>query len=444
MNRFTGLALAATAALVTTIPAWAMPVEDITLSHVIPAEGELDVELRSLEQITLTLTTGDFETAEGAVATLSCPDGTTLSAPLKQNRFQKERILLEFPDIIHYNGDYTLTIKKWSLGDAVWVENPETGHSNPKIEVKWTVVNGLEAGVEYDIEPTSVTPANNATIDFNSGGAQLRQIKLVFPAGTYVNPAIPVTLSNVENRYSQELLFVGRQGASTVTYTAAVSPAPVMSGNYTLYVSAGAFGDEDFVAGKGGHANKGIGLVYSVTGPQTEDGEMIETVEYVLTPQKTEMRKPADMYEAVLTWDTAPETDGGELKNCLLVDSRNFAVEVSDLALTVNGTEAVISFSADLDRNSAYRLVVAEGIFGDSMWLSSDKTLGSANPQMIAAFTPSDITVGVDSVDADTPAGPVTVYTATGLLLHSDASDADLRALPAGLYIIAGKKVMVK
>lgn len=436
----------AAASFLTAMSAWAMPVDDITLKNVTPKAGELDIELRSLDQVTLTFTSSDIIIGEDAKATLACPDGTTLTSSLVQNRYMKNTVLLDFPDVMPYNGEYTLTIKRWSLGDAEWLGNPETGHSNPKIEVKWTVINGLEAGIAYDIEPISVTPANNASIDYNTGGAQLRQIKIVFPSGTYVNPSVPVIISNTEARYSQELLFEGKRGSENVTYTATVSPAPLISGNYYLTIPGGAFGDEEFISGNGGHASAPINYVYSVTGAMTEDGEEVETTVYDYNPESFEIKKPDTKYEAVLTWGSAPEIDETALINCRLLDDQNFAVAINglDLKKDESGTETVISFEATLDLERKYRFVVAQDIFGNSLWTSTDRKKGSANPQMSISFLPSEVTVGVDSITADGKDVPNSVYTATGIRLYGNATDDEIRNLPAGLYIIAGKKVMVK
>lgn len=144
MNRITRCAMLAAATMMTAATAWAMPVEDITLKNVAPKAGDLDIELRSLEQITLTFDATEVILGENATASLACPDGTTATATLVRNSVLKNVVLLDFPDLMPYNGTYTLTIKKWSLGDEEWVDNPEAGHSNPNIEVVWNVTNGLE------------------------------------------------------------------------------------------------------------------------------------------------------------------------------------------------------------------------------------------------------------------------------------------------------------
>lgn len=325
MSRYIRIAITVTASIMTAASVWAMPVEDINLKNVAPKPGELDIELRSLEQITLTFDATEVIIGEDATASLACPDGTTVTAPLVRNKYMKNVVLLDFPDLMPYNGKYTLTIKRWSLGDEEWLDNPEAEHTNPKIEVEWNLINGLEAGVDYDITPVSVTPANNASIDFNNGGAMFRQMKIVFPDGTFVNPEIPIILSCDETHYSQELFFEGEQGKSSVTYTAVVSPAPLVSCNYIHIIPGGAFGDAEYVAGNGGHPCKPMTMLYAITGAQKEEGEDIETVTYDLLQIFTEIKKDGNLYTASMKWSSAPEIAAESVTECRLIDDLNFS-----------------------------------------------------------------------------------------------------------------------
>ena len=51
---------------------------------------------------------------------------------------------------------------------------------------------------------------------------------------------------------------------------------------------------------------------------------------------------------------------------------------------------------------------------------------------------------GVESVNAAAVAESRDVYTLTGILLISNATDAQLKALPAGIYVVGGRKLVIR
>lgn len=426
--------------LLCAVSAMAMPVEDITLTNVVPAEGELDLSLRSLDQITLTFSQA-VEADASKTATLLLPNGETLTSKLNVNRYMKNTVILNFPDVQPLNGKYVLTIKRWSVGDAEWVENYETGHSNPKIEVEWTVSSGgLEAGVNYDLNPISITPANNASIPYSESAS----VRIVMPQGTIINPNESIYLSCTEARYLQQLTFVAQAGKN-VTYTAEISPAPVVNGDYTLMIPGGAFGDADFIAGNGGHANPPITYMYAVAGNTSEDGELLGGVEYSEKPSSIEILKEDDRYIATLQLDGSMVVNEAKVSDCKLLDSQ--AYPVSDAAFVLNtfsDGKLIINFTAQLEDDELYTLLIPQGLYGSQPWQTSDYTSGTANPQLRQDFTPANLTVSVDAIESDRANQPNTVYTATGIMLYKDATEAQINALASGFYIIAGKKVMVK
>lgn len=426
--------------LLCVVSAMAMPVEDITLINVAPKEGELDLSLRSLDQITLTFSQA-VEADASKTATLLLPNGETLTSKLTVNRYMKNTVTLNFPDVQPLNGKYVLTIKRWSVGDAEWVENYETGHSNPKIEVEWTVSSGgLEAGVNYDLNPISITPANNASIPYSENAS----IRIVMPQGIIINPNEGIYLSCIEAKYLQQLTFVAQAG-NNITYTAEISPAPVVHGDYTLMIPGGAFGDADFIAGNGGHANPPITYMYAVAGNTSEDGELLGGVDYSEKPTSIEILKEGDRYIATLQLDGSMVVNEAKVSDCKLLDTQ--AYEVSDATFALNtftDGKLTISFTAQLEEDELYTFLIPQGLYGSQSWQTSDYTSGTSNPQLRQDFTPANLTVSVDTIESDRANQSNTVYSATGIMLYKDATEAQINALAPGFYIIAGKKVMVK
>lgn len=432
--------------LLCSVAALALPIDDITLVSAMPKAGELDVELRTLESITL-MFSAEVQVGPKALVTLEMPNGETLEAVPTVTRFAKKNCIVQFPGFIPYNGTYKLTIKRWSVGDADWIANREEGHSNPKIEVEWTVSNGLATGVDYDLSPVSITPANDAQFEY-SGGQKLAQIRIVFPNGTFLNPNAKIGLSSTEARFGQILTFSAEKGATNTTFTAYVSPVPTTSGNYAFDIPGGSFGDEDFINGNGGHANPPISLLYVVSGAENGEGDMQETVYYTFEPVCRELTRDENEYKYTLKWDSFPVINKTYLSECYVLDEYGF--EVDGAALTLTNDESAMtstfSFTAELESDRRYTILIAPFIFGDSKWMESKYTLGTTNPQLRYDFIPEKLLPEIDNVRVadDTDSISTAVYTPTGILLYRDATEAQISALPKGFYIIAGRKVIIR
>ncbi|MDE6653596.1 MAG: leucine-rich repeat domain-containing protein, partial [Muribaculaceae bacterium] len=59
-------------------------------------------------------------------------------------------------------------------------------------------------------------------------------------------------------------------------------------------------------------------------------------------------------------------------------------------------------------------------------------------------FEVEEWVTGISDIEADTDRTPQDIYNMQGICIRRDASQADIDALPAGLYIIGGKKVHIK
>lgn len=59
-------------------------------------------------------------------------------------------------------------------------------------------------------------------------------------------------------------------------------------------------------------------------------------------------------------------------------------------------------------------------------------------------FTYSNAKSGIEDIVAGSPKGPMAVYNLLGVKVATVASEAELRSLPAGLYIVGGKKISIR
>lgn len=426
------------------VSGFALPVDDITLVSVSPSEGNLDANLRSLSSITLTFS-AEVEVGSKAKVTLSMPNGETLEAVPVANRFMKKNCIVDFPDYVAYNGHYTLTINRWSVGDAEWIANREEGHSNPKIEVEWDITNGLSTDIAYDINPVSIKPENNAQFEYSTG-QMLSQVTIVFPNGTLLNPEAHIGLSCTEARFDQDLIFFAKKGSSNTTFSAYVAPVPTISGNYNLVIPGGSFGDQALIDGEKGHGNPPIDNIYVISGAQDTEGEVLETMEYTLKPKSQELTLEEDIYTYTLTWAGETSIYEKNLSNCMIIDELGFIVD--DVNMTLLNTDSSdtteIQFTGTFEGNKKYSILIVPAMFGNQKWEDSNYQLGVTNPVVLYSFIPNDISSGIEAVTSSVKERASDVYTSTGIMLYRDATEAQIRALAPGFYIIGGRKVVVR
>lgn len=433
-------AVLAVAAAACSFSAFAV-VNDITLKNVTPKAGELDIELRSLEQITLTFSQ-DVNVRPNTLAYITTPDGQELSSVMERNQYLKNTVLLSFPEITYYAGSYTLTIKKWSVGDETWLEDYQLGHSNSEIQVEWTVTNGLSKDVSYDLQPVSVLPANNSSFSYPS--QPLTAIQITMPAGTIMSADAEASLSCVEARYNQPLTFEAEEKGNNIVYTANVSPSPFVRGDYTLTFPAGMFGDDSYFYDGTGHASPDISYLYTVDADPDSTGDE-EYVDWTLHPSTAEIEANENDYTMNWNWSGATQVNTELLSEWKVLDSRRYKVlDITFSLLDAADPKAGVKFTAELNNEETYTLIVPQAMFYDATYASSEGKLGMANPQLRYSFVPGDISTGVESVAAESVTAKNTVYTAQGIRLYDNATEDQLLSLPADLYIIAGKKVLVR
>lgn len=153
-------------------------------------------------------------------------------------------------------------------------------------------------------------------------------------------------------------------------------------------------------------------------------------------------------YTFTLFWNDAPEVDETGNTYYKLIDEYGFVVEGSNMTLSNNTTAgtSVFTFSAELQKDKRYTILISPSIFGDAKWVESNHDLGTTNPQIRYDFYPEDVSVGVDKINGKVEANNIakSVYTPTGLMLYPDATELQISNLPAGFYIISGRKVIIR
>lgn len=208
--------------------------------------------------------------------------------------------------------------------------------------------------------------------------------------------------------------------------------APVYNGTYTVTIAKGTFGDAAWLADHNyGRSNDEIELHFTFTGGR---GHVEYTLEPTVTPAAGEYPDGADF--ATVTVKFAE--DGIEAVEDAAATLGMEASFQNETVAFVKGADGAYTatFTAPTVPGK-YTLTVEQGMFGNAEYFSSNQNNGSASKAINVEYTLQD-TSGINGVTA-TATSTAGVYNMLGVRLGDD-----LRDLPAGLYIVNGRKVVKK
>lgn len=149
---------------------------DLSLALSTPTNPNSDGEISAEKQISTFFFSSDVK---GLVAA----EGTEANVTIKQVNGDFERtahlnkgfglnqnytyFMADFGSEPTYNGEYEITIARGAFGDEVWASDPETGHSNPELVLKFTLVDGRDIDlntVQATVSPEAGTYDSFSTI----------------------------------------------------------------------------------------------------------------------------------------------------------------------------------------------------------------------------------------------------------------------------------------
>lgn len=376
------------------------------------------------------LTTGEFYTLAGAVQNAhSDLPGTTLNLV-----FCHEGELDVTPIVTP--GDYKLTIKRGAF----------TYNDGQNI-VQTIVALYRVPGIRYSLKPVNGTYVESITT-----------IDLLFPSvkgieyvenytnsvlltnvttGTVYNLAGANQMDRLENGSGFTLHFVkeGQEEAAVITEP----------GVYELLIKEGAFdyANESEDAELEGERIK----VQEITATYKIDG-----IAYVFDPESGSI--VTDLSQVTLTIpeykgvNISDEQSGIVLTNKTTQTAYKLAMAQMGDRLE-NGTAYTLYFVADSDEEfpqivpitepGEYELTIPEGVF----YYGDEEETADKLPAMSASYVIEGTTTGVSEVLGE-EASEYNVYTVNGVQVIKNGDKNAVKALPAGLYIINGKKVIVK
>lgn len=137
-----------------------------------------------------------------------------------------------------------------------------------------------------------------------------------------------------------------------------------------------------------------------------------------------------------------PETNGEHKKAALYKDE--VLLEEVEVTFSPDFSKdylGIVEFTQAYKEAGNYVVVIPEGAFCNEDYMSSVYEYGSINPELRYSYV-VDGSLGISGVEAEEVVGDV--YGIDGVLVLRAAKAADVQKLPAGFYIHAGKKVIVK
>lgn len=194
-----------------------------------------------------------------------------------------------------------------------------------------------------------------------------------------------------------------------------------------------------------GTTSKLTAFRYFVDNGQVSEGAVFDLVPVSVSPE--DGATVEEIKEVVLTFDDVtlyPMSEGAPTATLVNLDSDAAVIYTSEPAVDndwFNPTAYTFTFATPLTENGTYKFTVKKGAFCDETYDMEMGETGHANDELVYTFIVKNGS-GVEAVAAANVKADV--FSADGKVVLRNAAEADVKALPAGLYIYNGKKVIIK
>ena len=403
---------------------------DIEMIKTIPSLTPFDLQNKTLETLQLYFNGVNLklDASLSPVVTVKGPNFLRQSA-LKPNMAMGTvtvfKTSLSDPE---YNGTYTLSLPEGVLGDAEWMADHTKGHANAAVNMTFEVIKGKDPSTiteDLTFMPL-VTPSGGSTV------SDMSDIVFSFDSYPYWEEGVEFEL--------QKLVIMG--GSEIKTPSAKAHPERgegndvkiVFSkeikskGRYFLTVPKGSFWNEGHQTNPdGGALNAEMVLEWQFT-PPLPDIQMISHV-----PATDEHVGVFKMGEPGVVINTTNNgivdsmnvkiveypLDSEDGSGTTIVSSRTYDKTEEGAPCWINRTDADIALNPDCYYECTVKLYQSSTVILEELF----------------EFYGSD-TVGVEAVEETVE--DARIYTIQGMPVSRPAEE-----LPAGLYIVAGKKVLI-
>ncbi len=326
-------------------------------------------------------------------------------------------------------GEYVLTIPANALEGYHYTNDVAQDNGSP-IVVKWTVV----APVKYEYTLKINSPRPNAAGEI-SAEKQLDAIYLVCEQLAGLRPdedesLMNVTMREVNGDYLQNAHLTWAYGLNqNYSYFLFKCAQPRYNGVYEITIEKGAFGDATWLENhEVGISNDKIVLTFTLV--DGEDREIYTIDAVSLTPAAGEYQTGADIATFTITYPEGVEAVKEAYATLGGVDVSDY-IETVPFEKNADGSYSV-TFPTPKEQGT-YRFTVNAGAFGDAAFIAGEA--GGKGSKAIELDYKVLTTTAVASIEADNAAE--VIFNMQGLRVKGESN-----ALPAGLYIINGKKVL--
>lgn len=405
-------------------------VYDLDILNTFPPKGQVDMSKVTWD-VTLIKVSSKYNYRPGAEVSINNAKGTyTRTGKLEDSSFTADTRTFKYinaPEPAE-SGTYTMVIPQGTFGDAAWLENPQTGHSNPEMKVVWHVVAAGSVAATYDIEVSSTNPTDEATVDIKDNPFELT---VTAPGELDFVPGVTADLLNPESDYVGKVTFVATdtQDGHT-TFKTEINPPITHNGTYSLNIPQGMFGDLTFAEDSSdGHGNLPYSMSFDITGGEAPKDPIKYDMIPEISPADGSHVSYNDMMKVTLTFPEGTDwIEENSAQAVLRCSSANYYAKA--LFRREEGKDGTfyIKFGFKPYRDGDYIMVLNQGIFMDA-------NKEHANPEITYTWHVSS--TGIDSISVNTDSEQP-IYDLNGLYQGTDPS-----LLPSGLYIRQGKKLTI-
>lgn len=392
----------------------------------------VDLEMKNFEMVQMVFNMSGLQPVEGAQVRIAGPGYNQVSTIMYGfGTDQNTTMKAPFGSDPIYNGTYTVTIAKGSVGDAAYIADHNAGHANEEVNYVFECIGGKdvsEMGVDTSL-------AMSSSIALSSTVESLENLSLNFDEKVYFNPNTVLQV-----KYRKDLAAVGSPKFGTATLTrvsdtevkVVFDPEPVATNDmaqYILEIPEGTFWNEEHeLDSKAGKVNGTAAMswylwievkyvdVVSTTPENDEYVEQFATGEGIVF-DTTDNDAVASMEISLYEFKIDDYMDPGTvLLNGVVSSSKTESGE----PCWINEGEAIV-----LDENCWYE-ADADFYNADGTWIGSGSIV----------FYGKGSAVGVAATAAEMNQ---VVYNLQGIRVAESVKN-----IPAGLYIIGGKKIVKK
>lgn len=297
-----------------------------------------------------------------------------------------------------------------------------------------TIEYKLATPVEYNLSLAISNPKPNADGEISADRSlesfffYCEQKNLRAVSGTEEN----VTIRSEEGDYEATAHLRKASGfnADYSYFSAAFGKEPTYNGKYIITIERGAFGSETWLADPNyGFSNDKIELTFQLV--DGADREQYSIQPLSIDPEEGSYVSGASLATVTLIYPEGVTPVKGAAATLAGINTSYR----STAEFKANGKGGyAVAFSPAPSENGKYLLTVGAGLFGDAGFIADGNGKGSAPLNLTYVIDEKSAVEAISASEA-----PATVFNMQGMRLSTSPS-----SLPAGLYIINGKKVIVK